>query len=252
MWRRDSDADNVTFISATIGGGKCPPTGDLDGIVVNAGVQGLRIVGIEIDGSDSTGSGDGIHFEGAITDFQIVDNYIHDLDGSAIEFTVAPDGETMDIQGNLFKAVASPAIKVPTDLDPDLHATYNSWGTLAAPTIPDVTTDPNTHVKVFVESSGTPWANQVVAGSTITYTVKAELKNITGAELVLLYPEGITAGTPTISTGNPFDTKNVSLDANNRKISFYGWKTQGNPQVREGNNRPFEVTLPVKHDVITP
>ncbi len=214
------NADNVTITSETIGGGKCVPTGGSDGILVNAGVKGLRIVGLNIDGSNQT-TGDGIHFNGAITNFQIVNNYIHDLDGSAIEFVSTPSGTTMDIQGNLFKTVGTPAIAVPTGAN--LDATYNSWGTLSAPTIPDVTTAPNTHVKVFVESSGTPWANQVVAGRTITYTVKADLTYITGAEITLLYPSGISIS-GSVTKGGTFNTENVST-AEPGKIVFYGFQT---------------------------
>lgn len=177
------NANNVTITSETLVGGKCVPTGGSDGIFVNAGVQGLRIIGIEITGIDpETGvdllTGDGIHIIGDITNFQIVDNYIHDLDGSAIEFGGTPGGTVKDIQGNLFQNNTQTAIVAPSGAN--LNATYNSWGAMTAPTIPNVTTVPNTHVKVFVESSGTPWANQVVAGATskITYTVKAELEKM--------------------------------------------------------------------------
>ena len=54
------NADNVMITSETIGGGKCVPTGGSDGIVVGSdtdpNVEGLRIIGIEIDGSTSGGT----------------------------------------------------------------------------------------------------------------------------------------------------------------------------------------------------
>jgi len=217
------NADNVTITSETIGGAKCVPTSGWDGIVVNDGKNGVRILGLEIDGTTSGGTADGIHFSGATTDFQIVNNFIHNMGGNAVEFTVAPGGTVKDIQGNLFKNNGAVAIAVPAGLDPDLNAEYNSWGQMAAPTVTDVDTDPNTHVKVFVESSGTPWANQVVAGSTIKYTVKADLKNVTGAEITLLYPSGVSISGEVVK-GNTFNSENV-VTTETGKIVFSGFQT---------------------------
>ena len=86
------DADNITITSETIGRAKCVPTDGDHGIVVNDGVSGVRIVGIEIDGSDLTGSGDGIYFAGSVNGVHLVSNNIHDLDGDAITFATAPTG----------------------------------------------------------------------------------------------------------------------------------------------------------------
>jgi hypothetical protein len=132
------NADNVTITSETLGGGKCVPTSGSDGIFVNAGVQGLRIAGIEIDGTGQT-TGDGIHFNGAITNYQIVDNYIHVLDGSAIQF----EGTISALRGYpgqpvqniiMIQRLLLQAVLIWTQLE--------SWGTMAAPTIPDVITAP--------------------------------------------------------------------------------------------------------------
>jgi len=124
------DADNVTITSATPGGlPKCVPTGSSDGIVVNAGVQGLRVVGLEIDGTGQT-TGDGIHFNGAASGVYLVSNSIHDLDGDAIEFVAAPTG-SVTIEFNRFYNNGGNGLTIPSGAQ--ISAINNWWGCNAGP-----------------------------------------------------------------------------------------------------------------------
>jgi hypothetical protein len=170
-------------------------------IVVEDGVVDFTLDLVEI-----TGWADGLHFNGLITNTVISDNFIHDNTGDAIYFGAQPATQTpvsFYIQGNMFKHNGGLGINNPNGTSP-IDATYNSWSDFYGPTVGDgdgvsdfvdygERTDPEvdkwTHVALYLESSGTPWADQVVNGQTITYTVKADLRNATGAYFVLDYPE---------------------------------------------------------------
>ncbi len=177
------NASNTTIMAETPGGAKCVPTGGSNGIDVAAGLSGIRIINMEIDGTGQT-TGDGIHFAGAVSDFQIVDNYIHDLDGDGVEFAGVVAGDTQDIQGNLFQNNTGLAINAGSNA---INAEYNSWGQVAATTIANVDTDPWTHVDLYIEPSGTASNNQVLINGQFSITVKANLQNVTGASFEFLY-----------------------------------------------------------------
>ena len=170
-------------------GAKCIPTNGSNGIDIAAGLTGVTVDGLEIDGSGQT-TGDGIAFGGGVTDVVLVDNFIHDLDSDGIQFNAAPAG-VVDIHGNLFMNNAGFGINSNGATVP---AEYNSWGSAAGAAAPagdgistGVVAVPYTHVALSLVSSGAPWANQVVTGSTIKYDVKANLVNVNAADFVLTY-----------------------------------------------------------------
>ncbi len=182
------NANNTRILAEP--GAKCIPTGGSNGIDVAAGITGVTMDGLEIDGSGQT-TGDGIRFAGVVTDVVLVDNFIHALGGDGIEFVGAPAG-VMDIHGNLFMnntgfGINSNGAAVPAE--------YNSWGSASGAAAADggdgisngVIAVPYTHVALSLVSSGAPWANQVVKGSTISYAVKANLVNVNAADFVLTY-----------------------------------------------------------------
>lgn len=168
-------------------GAKCIPTNGANGIDVAAGVTGVTVEGLEITKGE-TATGDGIAFAGAVTDIVLVDNWIHGLDGDGISFATAPAG-VVDIHGNLFQNNAGNGIDADAFTVP---AEYNSWGHVEGAAAGDgasagVDADPFTHVDLYLVPSGTPWANQVVNGGTITYAVKAHMVNVNAADFVLKY-----------------------------------------------------------------
>ncbi|MHC1739938.1 MAG: hypothetical protein AB9897_02375 [Anaerolineaceae bacterium] len=216
------NADYTTVTTESIGGAKCVPTDYASGIEVSAGRLNVIIQGLEIDGTGQNTT-NGVNFAGAITDVQVLNNYIHDLDGSGVAFVAQPAG-TVDIQGNLIKANTGVGVSSPSSL----NATYNSWGSYASPTTTGaVTFAPYTHVDVSMTSSGTPWANRVLPGYTITYTVKGNFQNAMGADFKLLYPSSLLSVSST-SMGSYFTipaTTNVLDTTTAGVISFAGYAT---------------------------
>ena len=187
------DASYTTITTESIGGAKCVPTDGSNGIDVAADLVNIIIEGIEFDGTGQT-TGSGVAFAGAITDVQVVDNWFHNLGGSGIAFGGAVNNN-QGIQGNLFQALGADAIVSPTMA---VNAEYNSWGAYGGASLANVDSDPWTHVDLYVQSSGTPWANQVFTGGTITYTVYGNLQNVMGADFTLTYdPALLTLQTAT-------------------------------------------------------
>ena len=169
------------------------PTDGSNGINVAADLVNIIIEGIEFDGTGQT-TGSGVAFAGAITDVQVVDNWFHNLGGSGIAFGGAVNNN-QGIQGNLFQALGADAIVSPTTA---VNAEYNSWDAYGGASLANVDSDPWTHVDLYVQSSGTPWANQVFTGGTITYTVYGNLQNVMGADFTLTYdPALLTLQTAT-------------------------------------------------------
>ena len=119
-------------------GAKCIPTGGANGIDVAGGLTDIRVDGLEITGIDPANpgntSGDGIHFNGVVTDVLLVDNYIHGLGGDGIEFVESPTG-TVDIHGNLFQNNGGVGIKIAMPLTTTVAAEYNSWGSYGGLTV---------------------------------------------------------------------------------------------------------------------
>lgn len=145
------------------------PTNGANGIDVAANLDNITIKGIQFDGTGET-TGSGIYFAGAVKDIVLVDNFIHNLGGDGIKFA-GDVSEIVNIQGNMFKNNAGYGIN---NLGAnDVGAEYNSWGDVAGPkgtNGDDVSTkviyEPFTHADLYLVSSGTPWANQVVKGRT--------------------------------------------------------------------------------------
>ncbi len=218
------NSSNVHIDTESIGGAKCVPTDSANGIDVAAGLNNITIEGIEFDGTGET-TGDGIHFAGAVGDIVLVDNYMHHLDSDGIEFA-GNVAEIVNIQGNMFKNNAGVGIN-------NLGATtvgaeYNSWGNVAGPAAGDgvnglVTSTPFTHADLYVVSSGTPWANQVVKGQNITYTVKAHLVNVNAADFVLTYPAQLTYVSSTAS--GTLGTASVVHNGTAHTLQFIGYNT---------------------------
>ena len=220
------NSSNVTITTESIGGAKCVPTAGANGIDVAADLNNITIEGIDFDGTGQT-TGDGIHFAGAIQDFVLVDNYMHDLDSDGIEFA-GNVSEVVNIQGNMFKANGGLGIN---NLGAStVGAEYNSWGDVAGPTGTNgdgvsakVTYEPFTHADLYLVSSGTPWANQVVKGQQITYTVMAHLVNVNAADFVLTYPAELTWVSSDAS--GSMGTESVLHNATARTLQFIGYNT---------------------------
>jgi len=226
-------ANDTTITSTSPLGAKCVPTNGASGIVVNDGIQNLVINGIDFDGS-SQATADGIHFAGAVANLQIIDNSFHDLDGSGISFAAVPTGTPVDIQGNLFKNNAGFGVSAPGDV----NVSYNAWGSSGGPNgaggdgvSPAITSfTPWTHVSLSMTSSGSPIANNVTVGGTITYTIAMDAQQVMGVDFALLYPASklsvvsttigsVWGGTGTLDTTQP------------GKIAFHGTAPLNQPAV---------------------
>jgi hypothetical protein len=191
------NADNTKITTESIGGATCVPTNGSNGIDVAGGLTDIIIEGIEIDGKgEEEDTGDGINFAGAVTGVILRDNFIHDLDGDGVVFSEAPAG-TVQVQGNLFMDNDGFGLNAPSNLD----VTYNAWGDVDGPEsgvdLPTVITSsaPWTHVDLFLNDTGTTlFEDEVLVTThssydTITYEVKANLMNATGADFELSYDD---------------------------------------------------------------
>lgn len=246
----------------------CYPTEGDDGIfvedgVINLTVDGLEISGIAADGETNLATGDGIHFDGVITDVVLKDNYIHDLDGNGVFFGAQPVEQTIgaiDIHGNMFNNNAGNGIEAGGFIVP---AEYNSWGNEGGPAgttnlIPGVIyagdgissgvdATPWTHVDVYLVASGTPWTgiplNQVVSGQTITFTVMAHVVNTKTVKVDLVFPTNLSVN----SLSNPLDSAfpaYASLSTTGNTVSFRGSAPFATPPTPiTGNVELFSVTF---------
>lgn len=151
-------------------GAKCIPTNGSDGIYIDDGLSGIRVSGLEIDGSGQT-SNHGIHVDGVITNYVFISNRIHDLGGDGIHFAAQPGVSTVvDISGNLFYANTGVGVNNPAGTA-NVIAQFNAWGDPAGPTGPagdgvgaNVDSSNFTHVDLSLASSGPVWTDQVVRG----------------------------------------------------------------------------------------
>ncbi|MHB8856802.1 MAG: hypothetical protein ACYC6K_09315 [Bellilinea sp.] len=244
-------ASNTTINAETLGGAKCVPTSGSHGITVAAGLSNIVIAGIEIDGATGT---NGINFAGVVTGVAIIDNYIHGLAGDGVFFGAQPVG-VIDIHGNLFQSNTGLGINAGTYI---VSAEYNSWGDYDGPATAtggdgisaSVDADPWTHVDLYMTSSGSPWANQVVNGQTITYTVMANLKNVNAADFTLLYPAKLTYVAP-ITAGGTFSSETTSHNGADRTI-YYRGVNQDTPGVVENGTglTLFSVTFTANSTVV--
>ena len=233
------EADYTTIKAQNIGMAACVTVAGSNGIDVADGVVNLTVDGLEIYGPGN----DGIHFSGVITDVVLKDNFIHGLAGNGVFFGAQPVAQTVgaiDIHGNMFQNNGGNGIEAGAYTVP---AEYNSWGNVAGAAAGDgassgVDADPFTHVDLYLESSGTPWANQVVSGQTITYTVMGHLVNANAADFVLAYPANLTYVSST--AGTPFGVDNVTHNAGTRTLHFLGYSISGN---KSGTLPMFSVTF---------
>ncbi len=243
-------SSNVTITTESIGGAVCTPDDGASGITVADGLADITINGLEIDGSATTGSNHGIEFLGASSYVRILNNYIHDMDQTGLFFAATPTG-TVDIQGNLFKNNIGVGISNLGGTPSPIIADYNSWGSIDGPTAGDgvsanVTVTTWTHADLFMVSSGTPWADQVVPGEDITYTVKANLKNVVGAAFTLAYdPAVLDLVSTTAATASTFAAAGpqlITVDEIAGTVSFDGIATA---PVSAADYALFDVTFNV-------
>ncbi len=236
------EADYTTIKAQNIGMAACVTVAGSNGIDVADGVVNLTVDGLEIYGPGVNG----INFAGVITDVVLKDNFIHDLAGNGVFFGAQPVALSVggiDIHGNMFQNNALKGIEASTYAVP---AEYNSWGDVDGPAVATggdgistgVDADPFTHVDLYLESSGTPWANQVVSGQTITYTVMGHLVNANAADFALTYPENLTFVSSTAS--NSFGVESVTHTAGTRTLRFVGYSITGN---KTGTLPIFSVTF---------
>ncbi len=219
----DVNASYTTITTESAGGAKCVPTNGANGINVATGLQNVIIQGLEVDGSGQS-TVDGINFAGAITDVQVLDNYIHALGGNGLTFAAAPAG-VVDVQGNLFKANGGVGVSAPANLD----VSYNSWGSKDGPAAGDgvsasiTSTAPFTHADLSMTSSGTPWPNHVLPGYTITYMVKGNFHSVMAADFTVSFPSNLTLTSTTLGSyfTTPADGYTV-LTTSGNTIHFSG------------------------------
>jgi len=197
------DADHVRILGEYPGEGYCIPTDDSAGIEVAPGVEDLVIMNLDIDGSQTTGPA--IAFADDVDGVQIVNNKIHDFgDDLTVVDGIVFGGEVLTehvIQGNLFIDITGSAITSGTTA---IDASFNSWGVNEAPTLTNVTNDDFTHANVWMASSGAFSGDQVAVGESITYTVYADLTEISGAEFTLTYPTDLLTLTGTTNGDGKF------------------------------------------------
>jgi hypothetical protein len=216
-------ANYTTITTESIGGAQCVPTSDANAIAIADDLVNITIQGIEFVGTNGT---DGLHFAGGITDIVLVDNWFHNLKGDGIEFVEQPAG-VINIQGNLFQNNGGVGINNANGTT-TIDATYNSWGDVLGPTglsgdgvSTFVTYDPFTHVDLYLTSSGTLVANQVLTGQTITYTVYAHMVNANAVDFRMSFPANLTRLGSPVNSGTfteyaVFDTSVANT------IHFYG------------------------------
>jgi hypothetical protein len=232
------NADYTKILTESPLGAACLPTAGANGIDVAENLTNVLIEGLEINGSDGT---DGIHFDGAVTDLVVRDNFIHDAGGDGLFFAAPPAG-TVDIQGNLFVDNAGLGLNNAGGTS-DLLAEYNAWGSYDGPAAGDgisafVDADPWTHVDLFLESSGTMYTNRVVQGETITYQVKGNLANVMAADVVLDYPAELSVDS--LSPGGKFEYETLTDESG--QLHFMGYQF-GSKAVSEEDAVLFTVTF---------
>gem|GEM_PF-2543235 len=232
------NADNITIKTESPGGALCYPGSD--GVVVADGVDQFELIGLEIDGT-GMGPGNGVHFLGEVSNVWLIDNFIHDVQGDGdttghgVYFAEGLGGTVNSIQGNLFMNNAGNGIEAGTHA---IDARYNAWGHVLGAEEGDgasagVDTSNHTHADLYLESSGTVYADQVVLGEQIVYTVYGNLANISGVEIDLTHspePLGYVEGSFEYNL-DLFDVAGV--DYTSYQVSMYGyqWVEEGSGPV---------------------
>ena len=156
-------------------------TGVSSAIVVNAGVQRLYIHDMQI----MNWPADGIHFDGAITDLKLIDNYIHNNSGHGVAFSTTPGG-VAQLYGNSFRNNGGAGVSALTPSS--VTATYNEWGSYDGPntggdgTAGSVTSTPWTFGKVFADAVP-PSPVYIREGLTVDVDIKVDGHELYGAQL---------------------------------------------------------------------
>lgn len=249
------------------GPGVLDGTGDLDSspaILVGSGVSNFTVSKLEI-----LNWADGVQYAGAITNTQVVDNFIHDNTGHAVYFAVQPTVETpvsFYIQGNLFKHNGGDGVYNAGGTP--VNAEFNSWSDYAGVDGTDgdeatsADTDPFTHVDLYMVSTNPVvdnWPNQVFVDDadpltpydTITYQVKAHMENVTGASFVLEFDPGLIEVKEIVNNNyfpwpfNDEDYDGTVLDENITYNNTEGWIAFDGASLTEvdGDIVLFEVTF---------
>lgn len=235
-------ADNTTIYTESPGGTVCSPGSH--GVIVGDGVDSFELTGLEIDGTGMT-PGNGVHFEGAVTNVWLVNNFIHDIDGHGVFFTEGLGGTVNYIQGNLFLNNAGNGIEAGTYA---INAQYNAWGHVDGATAGDGASENVdwanwTHADLYLESSGTVYPNQVVKDDEIVYTVYGNLANIQGVEFTLTLPTEVSYVADSFKN-LVFDMGGVTVDAGNLEIYGYQYSLSvPTSSVNVKNTALFSFTL---------
>ena len=184
------NANNVSIEAESPSGAVCVPPTFYDGLDLLKAVNGLRVVNMEFDGS-AVNTLDGLNIGQGLTNFQFLNNYIHDFDRDGVRFTpgASPAG-SMVMAGNLFAKNSGFGINNLTPVS--LTTTYNGWNDVKGPTgvygdgvYGKQTYKPFVNADLLMSSSGTKYANKMTPTETITYTVKVNAGNLYGAEFDL-------------------------------------------------------------------
>jgi hypothetical protein len=130
-----------------------------------------------------------------------------------------------EIQGNLFKANAGVAVSSPANI----HVEYNSWAAFGGPTpgtangVSNAITSfsPYTYADLSMSSTSTPVTDKVAVGSTITYTIKINAQNVTGADFKLFYPfDKLSIASKTLGTTFGVTAVDATIPG---EIAFHGF-----------------------------
>ncbi len=239
----DIQANYTRIYSQKPGEAKCAISGGTNGVAVSAGLLNIVIQGLEIDGTGGA-TGSGIHFAGAITDVQVLENKIHGFTQDGVHFSVLP-ANVVEVQGNLFKNNTGVGLFSPADFD----ATYNSWGHLGGPTAGDgdgvagvSNHTPFTHVEVFLDSASTVAKNQ-----NIVVQVKADLVNVTGATFDLAYDktklEVVSIVDGSIFSAVQGASTQTTHTPGSGKIQYAGWVGAAQPAKTVTGGTLYTVTF---------
>ena len=201
------------------------------------------------------GGGGGIYLKHAMTNLQIVDNWIHDLGGDAVAYAgAATVSGVHEVQGNLFQNNGGDGVNNGTGSSFDVA--YNSWGHYDGPTpdgdgvtgidVADYT--PWTHVALSMASSDSPQADEVGVGHQIKYTVKMDAREVWGADFDLEFDKA-KLEVVSISNSGTFDQNtqcklSTVLEANiSGEISFCGDRTTIGSALNGLGQAVFEVVF---------
>ncbi len=240
-------AINADFTTITSSGmASCIATSGSNGIHIAADLKNIILENLDITAEKNYSQGNGIYFAGDIRDIVIRDNLIHDFPDSGLFFTVTPIG-IVEISGNAFLNNTNGVVNDGNGL---LVVEYNSWGDNSDHSVVgNLDANPWTHAALYLESSDSPWKNQVMTGEEITYTVYGDFENVNAADFTLTYPENLEF--VSMTPGSSFALlNNVEFhNSTSRTLHFAGYKNAG--EVVSGEKiKLFSVTFSAKTAII--